>query len=80
MRIIGVRFDGDAMFIAIHRTFRKLTCPHCRKSGRESKGVRTWRHLGVWGKTVFLEGEIRRLRCDSCNRTVTEAVPWAEHG
>lgn len=82
LRVTGVRFEGDAMFIAIHRTFRKLTCPHCgcSKTGRESKGVRAWRHLGVWGKKVFLEGEIRRLRCDACDRTVTEAVPWARHG
>jgi transposase len=81
LRVTGARIDGDAMFVAIHRTFRKLTCPHCgcSKSGRQSKRQRTWRHLGVWGKTVFLRGEIRRLRCDSCDRTVTEAVPWARH-
>lgn len=81
LRVTGVRFADDAMFIAVHRTFRKLTCPHCglRKKGRESKRNRAWRHLGVWGMEVFLEGEIRRLRCDSCDQTVTEAVPWARH-
>jgi len=81
LRVTGVRFVSGVMFIAVHRTFRKLTCPHCgrRKQGRESKRQRAWRHLGVWGMKVFLEGEIRRLRCASCDRTVTEEVPWARH-
>ena len=45
LRVTGVRFDGEVMFIAIHRTFRKLTCPHCgrRKKGRESRRQRAWR-------------------------------------
>ena len=28
---------------------------------------------------MWIEGEIRRLRCVPCARTVTEAVPWARH-
>lgn len=28
----------------------------------------------------MLAGPIRRLRCGTCDRTVTESVPWARHG
>jgi len=65
----------------VHRTFRLLTCPHCgrRKRGRESRGVRRWRHMAIWGNEVWIEGEIRRLKCSKCSETVTEAVPWARH-
>jgi transposase len=81
--VVGFRFDevGD-MVIAIRRRFQLLTCPRCghRKRGRMSAKVRRWRHLGIWGQIVFLEGEIRRMRCDKCQKVVTESVPWARHG
>ena len=82
LRITGFRFEDGRLILRIRRTFQKLTCPLCQRSrrGRESSSMRTWRHQAIWGMEVYLEGEIRRLRCDHCKAVVTEAVPWARHG
>jgi transposase len=82
LRVTGVRFQGEIMLISVHRRFRRLTCPRCGrcKAARESTSVRRWRHMAIWGHEVWLEGEIRRLRCKPCAAVVTEAVPWARHG
>jgi transposase len=82
LRVVGFRFDGDDLILSVHPRFRRLTCPHCGEScsGRASTSRRSWRHLGIWGHRVWLEGPIRRLRCQTCDRTVTESVPWARHG
>ena len=82
LRVVGFRFDGDDLILSVRPRFRRLTCPHCGKScsGRASTSHRSWRHLGIWGHRVWLEGPIRRLRCRTCERTVTESVPWARHG
>ena len=34
----------------------------------------------MWGLRVELEGPIRRLRCPTCHKVRTEAVPWARPG
>lgn len=82
LRTTGIRFEGGVLIIGINRTFRRLTCPHCgwQRRGRESTRTRSWRHLGLWGCEVRLEGETRRLHCKKCDIVVTEAVPWARHG
>jgi len=81
LRVTGFHFEDGAMVISVHRRFRLLTCPRCgrRKRGRESRRVRRWRHMSIWGNEVWLEGEIRRLKCKKCAAVVTEAVPWARH-
>jgi len=81
LRVRGVRIEDGTMVLSVHRTFGLLTCPRCgrRKRGRESRRVRRWRHLALWGHEVWLEGEIRRLKCRKCAAVVTEAVPWARH-
>ena len=68
LRVTGVRFEDGAMIVCVHRTFRLLTCPCCgrRKRGRESRRERRWRHMAIWGNEVWIEGEIRRLRCKNC--------------
>jgi transposase len=82
LRVTAFRFEDGVMIVSVHRTSRLLTCPHCgrRKGGRESTRVRRWRHMAIWGNEVWLEGEIRRLKCARCAAVVTEAVPWARHG
>jgi len=81
LRVTGLRFENGSMVIGIARTFKSLCCPQCgrRKRGRQSRSIRRWRHIGIWGHDVWLEGEIRRLRCKKCESVVTEAVPWARH-
>ena len=81
VRVTGLRFEDGSLVIGIARTFKILSCPRCGycKRGRESRSIRRWRHIGLWGNDVWLEGEIRRLRCKQCESVVTEAVPWARH-
>jgi len=81
LRVTGVRFENGLLILSVRRTFRLLTCPCCghRKRGRESKRVRRWRHMSIWGMEVCIEGEIRRIRCDKCAAVLTESVPWARH-
>lgn len=81
LRVTGFYFEDGAMIISIARTFKLLTCPQCgrAKRGRQSRSDRRWRHTGIWGNDVWLEGEIRRLRCTKCATVATEAVPWARH-
>jgi transposase len=81
VRVTGLRFEDDSLVIGIARTFKALKCPHCgySKRGRQSRSIRRWRHIGLWGNEVWLRGEIRRQRCKRCETVVTEAVPWARH-
>lgn len=82
LRVTGVCFDDGELVVTVQRRFRWLTCPCCgnRQRGRMSSSIRRWRHLGVWGRPAWIQGEIRRLRCRTCRRVVTEDVPWARHG
>ena len=77
----GVRFEGEDLILAVRPRHRRLTCPLCGKSrpGKRIATRRRWRHLGIWGQRVWVEGPIRRFRCPPCARTVTELVPWARH-
>lgn len=79
--VSGFWFEGEDLVLRIRPRHRRLTCPHCGKSrsGKVSERCRRWRHLGIWRRPVWIEGPIRRLLCRECERTVTEAVPWARH-
>lgn len=80
--VTGVRFQDEGMVVQVRPRCGLLTCSRCglRKRGRASTATRRWRHLGAWGTDVWIEGEIRRLRCRRCQAVTTEAVPWARHG
>lgn len=80
--VTGVRFVDEGVVVRVRSRCRLLTCSRCgvRKRGRASTATRRWRHLGVWGTDVWIEAEIRRLRCRRCQAVTTEAVPWARHG
>ena len=62
LRVTGFCFANGELVLRIGRKFRRLRCPHCgfHKAGMESRRDRRWRHLGIWGLPVYLEGEIRR--------------------
>lgn len=78
----GIRFTSGAVIISIDPRFRLLSCPVCatRVRWRFEEKVRRWRHLAILGLRVELEGPIRRLRCPTCRKVRTEAVPWARPG
>lgn len=78
----SIRFEKDGgLVIQVRRRCRLLTCPECgtRVKGRFEEKIRRWRHLAIFGTTTWIEGPIRRLRCPTCRRVQTEAVPWARH-
>ncbi|MFN0007303.1 MAG: ISL3 family transposase [Planctomycetota bacterium] len=79
--VIGFYFLGEDLVLRVQPRRRRLTCPHCgvSRTGKVSERQRRWRHLGIWSRVVWIEGPIRRLFCRQCDRTVTEAVPWARH-
>lgn len=80
--VVSVTFEPQGIVAGLKRRFRKLTCPDCGWSGhsRYDASTRRWRHLDLGGSRLFLECEIRRLRCPRCERVVTERVPWARPG
>lgn len=78
----GMEFTSQALVILIEPRCRLLTCSVCgtRVEGRFERKWRRWRHLALWGLRVELAGPIRRLRCPTCKKVRTEAVPWARPG
>jgi len=80
--VTWVSLSMGIVVLGVRPTARRAKCPHCGKSqscDRASK-MRRWRHLGIWGTEVWLEGPIRRFFCKRCRRTVTEEVAWARPG
>ena len=77
--VVSIAFEPEGIVVAIQRRFRRLTCPDCSWSGPSiyDRSTRRWRHVDAGGSKLWLECEIRRLRCRRCERVVTEAVPWA---
>lgn len=74
----SVAFTPDGLVIGVARRFRRLTCPcGASTSSCYDRSTRRWRHLDAGGHRVFIEAEIRRLRCASCRCVRTEVVPWA---
>ena len=80
----GFEFEGDGLVLRIRPRHRCLTCPQCKRqrpaSTPHSTRVRDWRHLGIWGRSVWIRGAVRRFHCRCCKGPVTESVPWARHG
>ncbi len=66
------------------RPAKKADC-RCGKCGRRSsvydsgrKETRRWRGRDWNGTTIFLESELKRVKCRKCG-VVTQQVPWARH-
>jgi transposase len=76
--VAEVSFTPSGVVVGLRRRFKRLTCP-CGFQTRSTydTSVRRWRHLDLGACMLFLEGEIRRLRCTQCRRVRTEQVPWA---
>ncbi len=79
--VFGFAFEEDDLVLFVQRRCRRMICPHCGKSqpGKRKGKRRRWRHLGIWSRRVWIESFIRRFRCRTCKKTVTESVPWARH-
>lgn len=79
--VASVTFTPEGVVVGLRRRFRRLTCP-CGFSTTATydRSVRRWRHLDLGAARLFLEAEIRRLRCQVCATVRTETVPWARPG
>jgi transposase len=79
--VSSVEFTPAGVVVGIRRRARRLRCP-CgwSTSAAYDRSRRRWRHLDLGASRLWLEAEIRRLRCHRCRRVRTEAVPWARPG
>jgi transposase len=76
--VASVEFTPQGVVVGLRRRARRPVCPCGWKGrGRYDRSRRRWRHLDLGSSKLILEAEIRRMHCRSCDRVVTEAVPWA---
>jgi transposase len=77
----GVTFAPEGVVVKIRRRKRRHQCP-CGWTTRAhyDRSTRRWRHLDLGSAKCFLEAEICRIDCATCQRVRTEVVPWARPG
>jgi len=75
-----VNFAPEGVVVEIGARARRRRCP-CGYTTRACYDTRhrRWRHLDLGSCQLFLESEIARLDCPSCE-VRTEQVPWARPG
>ena len=79
--VVSVTFAPEGVVVGIRRRRVKHRCPCGKKSwSTYDRSVRRWRHLDLGAQRCFLEAEIARIDCPSCQRVRTEEVPWARPG
>jgi transposase len=76
--VASVVFAPEGVVVGVRRRRRRPVCP-CGWKGRAvyDRSTRRWRHLDLGAVKLFVEAEIRRIRCRRCDRVRTEEVPWA---
>ena len=54
-------------------------CSRCGKPAkhRDTRGIRLFRHVPLWGIPMRLSYSPRRVNCRSCGGIYIERVPWA---
>ena len=74
--VASVTFAPEGVVVGLRLRRRRPVCP-CGWKGRAiyDRSVRRWRHLDLGAAKLFLEAEIRRLKCRGCGRVRTEEVP-----
>jgi transposase len=79
--VTTVSFTPAGVVVGLKLRRRRLICP-CGCSARAvyDRHIRRWRHLDLGATKLWLEAEVRRLRCGDCGRVRTEQVPWAREG
>lgn len=80
--VAGGSFTPQGVVVRLRqRRRKKLRCP-CGYETRSAydRRVRRWRHLDLEASKLYLEAEVRRLRCPVREGVRTEDVPWARPG
>lgn len=78
--VASVAFAPEGIVVGLRLRTSRLRCP-CGFSTRAGYDCsrRRWRHLDMGACKLWLEAELRRLRCPTCG-VRTEEVPWARPG
>ncbi len=71
--------DGFTVELDLRKR-RRLPCGSCGTLGRvrDRLGVRTWKHVPLWGIPVALTYAPARVTCANCGMVRVEAIPWSE--
>lgn len=79
--VTDVAFTVAGIVVSVRLKKRRLHCP-CGFSTRSRYDTkrRRWRHIDAGASKIWIECELRRLRCRRCARIVTEDVPFARPG
>ena len=79
-RVVDVTGDVAGLTAALAPDGRYAPrCGRCARRGRyrDTRGVRRFRHVPLWGIPGTLVYAPRRVRCDRCDGVHVEALPWA---
>ena len=78
-RVIAVQKTGYGLEAELASDRRYA--PRCAACGRpsryrDSRAVRRFRHVPLWGINVYLTYAPRRVHCSHCGGVHVEAMPW----
>ena len=81
----GFRVDkvtGDTTGLVVELTPDRRYKPRCGRCGeparyRDTRRVRLFRHVPIWGISVSLQYAPRRVSCLRCSGVHVELMPWA---
>lgn len=78
-------FDRDAGRIDFHVGFARgshFDCPACGAADQSVHDTRPrqWRHLNFFEFQAYINADVPRTRCSSCEAVSTVPVPWARKG
>ena len=78
--VADVRQSGDEL-VAVLVSDRRYgpRCGRCGQPGtyRDTRPMRRFHHVPLWGMTVWLLYAPRRVQCGGCGGLYVEAMPWA---
>jgi hypothetical protein len=80
--VVSFRWEDGSLILGVRPTW---LCPRCGECGTRRPGYdtvarpRRWRALSYGFVLVYLEYQLRRVRCGPCGGVRVEAVPWAAH-
>ena len=78
-RVVSVTGDPGGLVVTIGPDRRYAPrCGRCREPAayRDTRPVRRFRHVPMWGIPVQLRDEPRRVSCRRCKGVHVEAMPW----
>lgn len=78
-KIVSVEDNQKYILIYLEKKFiHRLPCSCCgaRCKPRDKLKIRTWRHVPLWGISVYLNYTPRRINCKNCGIKV-EDIPWS---